>query len=121
MARWCGKPWGLAFTLGWLVLLFLLPQPAHAQWTLVWSDEFNGPAGSAPNPANWTYDLGNDFGNGEIDWATDTRANSFLDGQGNLVVAALFDPGAVHPYTSAHLKTAGRVAVGPYGRVEARI
>jgi len=24
-------------------------------------DEFDGPAGSAPNPVNWTYDIGGEF------------------------------------------------------------
>ena len=32
-------------------------------WTLVWSDEFDGPAGQLPNPASWTFDIGTDWGN----------------------------------------------------------
>src|SRR5580704_11948076 len=34
--------------------------PTGTSWQLVWSDEFNGPAGSQPNPTHWTYDLGTD-------------------------------------------------------------
>src|SRR5580698_872922 len=55
------------------VLLLLLntglAQRAQAQtWTLQWSDEFNAAAGTSPNSANWTYDLGNSgFGNPEIE------------------------------------------------------
>jgi len=45
-------------------LLVAIAFPAHAQWTQAWSDEFNGPAGSSPDPTNWTYDVG---GGG---WAT---------------------------------------------------
>jgi len=41
--------------------------PAHSAWQLVWSDEFNGPAGSQPNPTYWNYDLGTDCcGNDEL-------------------------------------------------------
>ncbi len=42
-----------------LISFFLatLALPAHAQWTQAWSDEFNGPAGSFPDPTKWTYDV----------------------------------------------------------------
>jgi len=49
---------------------------------------------------------------------TDTRANSYLDGQGNLVIQALAP--AAGQYTSARLKTLGNFSV-KYGRVEARM
>jgi hypothetical protein len=32
----------------------------HAQtWNLVWSDEFNGAAGSYPSSSVWNFDVGN--------------------------------------------------------------
>jgi hypothetical protein len=34
------------------------PTPSNT-WTLVWEDTFDGPAGTAPNPLNWTDALGN--------------------------------------------------------------
>ena len=40
-----------------LSALAALPVSA-SDWHLVWSDEFNGPANSAPDPAKWTFDLG---------------------------------------------------------------
>ena len=96
--------------------------PAQAQYVQQWGDEFNGAAGAAPNPLYWTYDTGNNFGNGELDWATTDRANSYIDGNGNLVIKTIDNgPGANPQYTSAHLKTEGLVPVGPYGQVEARI
>jgi trimeric autotransporter adhesin len=97
---------------------------AEAQWSLAWGDEFSGASGSAPDPAKWTYDLGNNFGNGEVDCAVNSRQTSYQDGAGNLVIAALFgtfpDCGGTS-YVSAHLKTAGLFAAGPYGKIEARI
>ena len=48
-----------------------------AGYSLVWSDEFNGPLGSAPNPANWTYDTGDGgWGNNELENYTNSTANS---------------------------------------------
>ncbi len=75
-----------------LAALAVLAIPAAAQndWKLVWSDEFNGPAGSAPDQAKWKYDLGaSGWGNRELENYTDSRDNSFLDGQGNLVIQAI--------------------------------
>ena len=31
------------------------PASASAQWKLVWSDEFAGPAGAAPDASKWNY------------------------------------------------------------------
>jgi len=94
--------------------------PAQAQdRRLIWSDEFDGPAGTAPDAAKWTYDLGaSGWGNQELENYTGSRANSYLDGEGHLVIAAL--ESAPHHYTSARLKTQGKFTV-TYGRIEARI
>jgi len=75
--------------------------------TPVWSDEFDGPAASAPDPTKWTYDLGNQdgFGNNELQVYTDSRANSFIDGNSHLVIRALDEGGG--NFTSARLKTLG--------------
>src|SRR5271166_1518820 len=36
--------------------------------SLVWSDEFNGAAGSLPDPANWNLEVGGGgWGNGELE------------------------------------------------------
>jgi len=99
--------------------LIALLAPAAAQQRLIWSDELDGAAGAAPDPAKWVYDLGaSGWGNQELERYTDSRANSYLDGQGHLVIQAL-QP-APGQFTSARLKTQGKFAF-KYGHVEARI
>ncbi|WP_416394588.1 MULTISPECIES: family 16 glycosylhydrolase [unclassified Curtobacterium] len=92
---------------------------AAAAGTLLAADEFDGPAGSAPNSAVWRFDLGaGGWGNGELQTYTDSRRNAALDGTGNLVITARRE--ADGSYTSARLKTEG-TTTAQYGRIEARI
>ncbi|MGA3189136.1 MAG: family 16 glycosylhydrolase [Bryobacteraceae bacterium] len=106
------------------------PSPVTATangWQLVWSDEFNGTSGSAPNPANWNFDLGGGgWGNGELETYTNSANNVYQDGKGNLVISALKD--AQGNYTSARLQTGAPGASTSttdlswqYGLIEARI
>ena len=76
---------------GFLACLLLTVSPAIAQDRhLIWSDDFDGPPGSPPDPAKWVYDLGGDgWGNHELEVYTDNRGNSYLDGQGHLVILSL--------------------------------
>lgn len=86
---------------------------------LLAADEFDGAAGSAPNPGIWRFDTGaGGWGNAELQTYTDSRRNSALDGAGNLVVTARRE--ADGTYTSARLKTEGTFTA-QYGRIEARI
>ncbi|MBE2998734.1 glycoside hydrolase family 16 protein [Nocardiopsis sp. HNM0947] len=85
---------------------------------LVWSDEFEGSEGDAPDPDNWNHETGDHgWGNEELQNYTESRDNSALDGDGNLVITAL-DEG--DEYTSARMTTQGNME-HEYGRVEARI
>lgn len=85
----------------------------------MWSDEFNAPAGTSPDPAKWTYDLGaGGWGNRELETYTDRSANMFEDGAGHLVIRALKT--AAGDYTSARIKTLGKFSI-QYGKIEARI
>jgi beta-glucanase (GH16 family) len=87
-------------------------------WTLAWSDEFAGAAGTRPDPARWSYDLGaSGWGNAELQEYTDAPSNAALDGRGNLAIVARSEGGR---YTSARLKTQDRYTQR-YGRIEARI
>ncbi|GAB4085252.1 glycoside hydrolase family 16 protein [Myceligenerans cantabricum] len=88
------------------------------QLALVWSDEFDGAAGTAPDPDSWTHELGDHgWGNGELQNYVDSRENSALDGNGNLVITARQTDGG---YTSARMTTQDKVEPR-YGRIEARI
>jgi uncharacterized protein (TIGR03437 family) len=110
-----------------VVLMLFSAQAPPSGWQLVWSDEFNGAAGSAPNPANWNFDLGGGgWGNGEAETYTNSPNNVFQDGNGNLVIRAIKD--AQGSYTSARLQTGAPGASTSttdlswqYGLIEARI
>ena len=83
-----------------------------------WSDEFDGPAGSSPSAAKWTYDLGGGgWGNQELEVYTNSTQNVHLDGAGHLVIHV---EKSGSTYTSARLKTQGLFSA-QYGRIEARI
>ncbi|MFI5908448.1 discoidin domain-containing protein [Dactylosporangium sp. NPDC051541] len=77
-------------------------------FTLTWSDEFGGAAGTGVNTGTWKYDTGpgSTFGTGEIETMTNSTANVFQDGAGHLVLRALHsgtDPRA--GWTSGRIET----------------
>jgi beta-glucanase (GH16 family) len=89
--------------------------------TLVFREEFDGPAGQAPNPATWNIEVGgNGFGNMELEYMTARPSNVALDGAGHLVITAQQEPYNGHQYTSGRINTAGHFAK-MYGRFEARM
>jgi beta-glucanase (GH16 family) len=100
--------------------------------TLVWEDNFDGQVGELPNPANWQFDLGTNWGNNELECYTDRATNAALDGAGNLVITARQETysgpargSAASPcistaYTSARLTTSG-LHEQEKGRFEARV
>lgn len=98
--------------------------PALAGWQMSWSDEFNGPDGSSPDPAKWTFEAGGGgFGNKELETYTSHPANAEQRG-GNLVITARKDltgpDGMARQYTSARIRTQGHFSQA-YGRFEARM
>jgi beta-glucanase (GH16 family) len=92
------------------------PTPPAIQ---VWADEFDGPANAAPDPAKWTYDLGNNngWGNQELETYTNLLQNSHLDGAGHLIIRV---ERSGSTFTSARLKTQGLFSPR-YGTIESRI
>ena len=109
------------------------PDPGPSGWSMVWSDEFNDPAGTPPNPANWGYEIGDGtvngipgWGNGELQYYTDSADNAATDGSGNLVITAKEADGSLEcyyglcEYTSARL-ISWHKAEFAYGRIESRI
>jgi beta-glucanase (GH16 family) len=97
--------------------------PTSGPYThLAWSDDFSGPANTAPNPNNWTDDGNSGCGDGTLSSNTSSLANASLTGTG-LSINALQDPvGAANgfPYSSAQLDTNNHYTF-TYGEVEARI
>lgn len=93
------------------------------EYTLVWSDEFDGPLNESPDPDNWGYDVGNGdsgWGNQQLEYDTARPENVSLDGQGNLRLIAREESYQGFDYTSARIKTQGKFS-RTYGRFEARI
>jgi beta-glucanase (GH16 family) len=99
--------------------------PAGNPWTLVWSDEFGGSNGSAPDSSKWNLETGGDgWGNHELEYYTSRLQNAQIQ-NGSLVITALKETytgtdGVTRNYTSARMKTAGKFEQ-QYGRFEARI
>jgi beta-glucanase (GH16 family) len=93
---------------------------APAPYGLVWQDEFEGPAGSVPDPARWQFDIGTDWGNAQLEYDTDRPQNAGLDGLGHLAITARSEQYADQPYTSARIKTKD-LFERTHGRFEARI
>jgi beta-glucanase (GH16 family) len=110
--------------------LWLLPTAGHGQdWGRpVWSDEFDGPAGSLPDAARWTYDVGDLHVNNELETYCSpafttapcdaASPNAYKDGRGRLVIRGVRTRSG--EWTSARLKTQG-LEEFQYGRVEANM
>lgn len=94
--------------------------------SLVFDEGFAGPAGAPADPKRWRPETGGTgWGNNELQFYTD-GANTFLDGQGNLVIEARKSDdehtcwyGSCR-YTSGKLVTKGSFSQR-YGRFEARM
>lgn len=89
-------------------------------YELVWEDDFVGTAGALPNPANWRFDVGTDWGNAQLEYDTDRPENVSLDGAGNLKIVARAESYLGRNYTSGRITTAGKREFR-YGRFEARL
>ena len=87
---------------------------------LVWNDEFDGPAGQSPDSTRWTFDIGTDWGNAQLEYDTDRPVNVSMDGIGNLAITAIEEDFLGREYTSGRINTRNRFA-RTRGRFEARI
>ncbi len=103
--------------------------PTPTGWNLVFSDDFNGPAGQLPSGQSWLFDLGTSYpggapnwGTGEVETMTSNPANVSLDGAGNLRITPI--RGANGSWTSARIETQRTDFAAPAGgrmRVEGRL
>ena len=113
----------------WMTLLLLLSlmiaaasvvssrvvHKAHADtaWTPVWSDDFNGGAGTGVDTSNWLYDTGTGWGTGEIETMSNSTANVQQDGSGHLKITAIRD--ANGNWTSGRIETQRTDFAAPAG------
>ncbi|MER7274218.1 discoidin domain-containing protein [Dactylosporangium sp. NPDC000244] len=86
------------------------PPTQDPGWTTVWQDTFDGAANTSPSAANWLMRTGTQFpggaanwGTGEVETASNSTANVYLDGAGKLNIKAIRD-GAGN-WTSGRLET----------------
>ncbi|HSC88520.1 MAG TPA: glycoside hydrolase family 16 protein [Polyangiaceae bacterium] len=87
-------------------------------WRLVWSDEFNGPS---IDESKWAYEVQRPgWVNNELQNYTSRRAENARIENGQLVIEARRDWYQGYEYSSARLKTQGKVS-WTYGKVEARL
>ena len=92
-------------------------------WQLVWSDEFDGPAGAPVDKTKWSYDLGDGCpalcGWGNNEKQSYAEPNATLNGAGQLAIVAR-TTAVSGRYTSGKITTRGIMNAQP-GRVEARL
>ncbi len=108
------------------------PPPPPPPWVQVWSDEFEGQAGSSVDTTKWHFDLGDGcpgvcgWGNNEREYYRSDTSNVRLNGSGQLLIVARVATDSIPcyygrcGYTSAKITTNGKTFADP-GRVEARI
>lgn len=85
------------------IIIGIVAESGGVQWRTTWAANFGGPLGSGVSPRSWTYDTGSGgFGNGEIETMTNAEGNVYLDGHGDLNIAAVYQ-GSV--WTSGRIVT----------------
>ncbi|WP_436526737.1 carbohydrate-binding protein [Actinoplanes sp. HUAS TT8] len=105
-----------------------VPAPPSGM-SLVFSDDFTGAAGTGLNRSNWLYDIGTGYaggaanwGTGEVETMTDSTANVYQDGGGNLVIKPIRSSSGA--WTSGRVETQRTDFAAPAGgkvRIESRI
>ncbi|MFI7547527.1 discoidin domain-containing protein [Actinoplanes sp. NPDC049599] len=84
--------------------------PPPGDFTTVWTDDFSGAANTSPNAANWLLRTGTQYpggaanwGTGEVETASNSTANVYLDGAGKLNIKAIRD--SAGKWTSGRIET----------------
>ncbi len=101
-----------------LLAAYAVPQ-AHADYSLVWADEFNG---TSLDTNNWNTDIGNGcpslcgWGNNELQYY---RSQNVTVSGGNLVLTARAESFSGYSYTSGKVTTRNKQSF-LYGRIEMR-
>ncbi|SFM70015.1 Por secretion system C-terminal sorting domain-containing protein [Chitinophaga sp. YR627] len=112
-----------------LSVALLLCCTVRAQnWTLIWSDEFNGPS---LDLTKWSYETGTgvngDFGTGQLDRATNRIENVGIESgiagaNGNVLrISTRKEFYIDRNYTSGRINSNGKASWGPQHRIVARV
>lgn len=104
----------------WLILLTAasLCRAQDGDWSLVWSDEFNG---HFLDTSSWNYDVGtgsNGWGNNELQYYT--PGNNIIFNDSCLVIELRNQIMGTAQYTSSRINTRKKVEF-QYGKIQARI
>jgi len=100
-------------------MMVSITSPAHATWSLVWYDEFNG---NNLNTSDWSYDIGTGcpslcgWGNNELQYY---RSENVAVSGGNLVITSLAQSFGGASFTSGKIHTRDNHYF-LYGRMEMR-
>jgi len=96
---------------------------APSGWSTVFSDDFNGAAGTSLNSSNWLYDTGigypggaTNWGTGEVETMTNSTANVYQDGAGHLAIKPI--RAANGSWTSGRVETQRTDFGAPAGGIE---
>jgi beta-glucanase (GH16 family) len=121
----------MQLTVFWMLAALILAFPTgvssqvdRGQWSLVWSDEFNG-RDTTIDTTKWLLETGGGgFGNDELEYYT-ARPRNVQVRHGHLIIEAFQEKytgpdGVTRDFTSARLKTQTKFSQA-YGRFEARI
>ncbi len=90
-------------------------EPPPRIWELVWADEFDGDG--LPSPEKWTYEVGADIRNNELQYYTRERPENVRVKDGHLVIEARKEPYEGSGYTAGSLESVPRWS---YGKIEVR-
>ena len=97
----------------------LKARAATPNWTLTWSDEFNGSANTGVDTSNWIYDTGTGYPGGAANWGTGERetmsnstTNVYQDGVGHLIIKPILSNGT---WTSGRIETQSTSFAAPSG------
>ena len=103
-----------------MLILQVWTSESRAQGADYWSDEFDGPAGTAPNPAKWNIAVTGNPANNEAQYYSNRLKNVALNGAGQLELIAYKEVMGSKQYTSGKVTSSGKFQQ-MYGRWEARI